>query len=407
MNKWFGGGPPGAAGGIRTRDHRLTRPALAAPAQGSAGLSYGGPAGDGQEQIKPYIGAPAEGALAAAGLRSFARLSAEHPTLPLGELLAVLESRGAAARAVLHLDGLALLDVDPAALARFAGLASMVKEVGALLGVLEPESLDLDQVAEAARSMAAGPVRVDVDVVKGLDGGLDAQRLERELVNALAGRGVAVSPRAASAVKAYVTDDVVVVGLVTAVYKRSALRLSSRSKPYRHSGELNPVMSRALVNLARTREGSVFLDPFCGTGSVAIEAHAVGASRVLCFDVDSREVLGASRNLGQRGVPAAVVREDSTRLPLRDCSVDSIATDPPYGRSTVATGSYADLVARFLEEAARVLRAGGYVAYAGPAEERPHRLARAAGLEVVEVYDQYVHGSLTRQVVVAKKPWGR
>ncbi|MFN4046743.1 MAG: TRM11 family SAM-dependent methyltransferase, partial [Acidilobaceae archaeon] len=96
-------------------------------------------------------------------------------------------------------------------------------------------------------------------------------------------------------------------------------------------------------------------------------------------------------------------RGDATWAPIAPGVVDAIATDPPYGRLTSTGGrDYSGLVLGFLEEAARVARRGSYIVYAGPHHYSPWRLALQAGLEVVSRHHMFVHGSLTREVVVAR-----
>ena len=114
-------------------------------------------------------------------------------------------------------------------------------------------------------------------------------------------------------------------------------------------------------------------------------------------------------NLAYYGVyeRSIVVRGAAARLPLRDSIVDSISTDPPYGRSTTtARRSYDELTMLFLREAYRVLRPGSCIVFAGPASRRPWKLAEDAGFTVAERHQMHVHSSLTREVVVAAKPGG-
>jgi tRNA (guanine10-N2)-dimethyltransferase len=162
-----------------------------------------------------------------------------------------------------------------------------------------------------------------------------------------------------------------------------------------------------MVNLSRLRPGMVYLDPFCGTGGFAIEACLLGAGRVECGDVDWEMASGSILNLERycpRGV-WGVFAWNAARLPVAPGSVDAVATDPPYGRSTSTRRmGYRRLVSMFLERAREAVRSGGYIVYAGPAERRPQDLARAAGLEVVAYAETFVHGSLTRGVVVARAP---
>lgn len=52
---------------------------------------------------------------------------------------------------------------------------------------------------------------------------------------------------------------------------------------------VNPKIARALVNLSGVKDKELFLDPFCGTGGILIEACMVGA-RIIGADVQDKMV---------------------------------------------------------------------------------------------------------------------
>lgn len=111
------------------------------------------------------------------------------------------------------------------------------------------------------------------------------------------------------------------------VCQASRSYLTHDTKPYRTSSSLPSRLARALVNMVAPPAGSI-LDPFCGTGSILLEAQAVGLSS---FGMDSNpKMVGMSRrNLTHFGYPAQVELGDA-----HDCqhSADAIVTDLPYGR---------------------------------------------------------------------------
>ncbi|MEM1928130.1 MAG: RsmD family RNA methyltransferase [Acidilobaceae archaeon] len=197
--------------------------------------------------------------------------------------------------------------------------------------------------------------------------------------------------------------------LVAAGVPLEKLKISRAIKPRARAvtGALDPRVSRALVNLSRLREGGVFLDPFCGTGNLAIEACSVGASRALCSDIDS-SMCGVSRvNAEKAGVAECVevLRSDAREQPHPGESLDAVATDPPYGRSSSTRGEgYERLVEEFLEESLDSLKRGSYIVYAGPYELKPWLLAERVGLVFVKRIHMFVHRSLVREVVVARVP---
>ena len=98
-------------------------------------------------------------------------------------------------------------------------------------------------------------------------------------------------------------------------------------KPYRTSSSLSARMARALVNLVAPPAQTI-LDPFCGTGSILLEAAALGLH---AFGRDHNlKMAGMSRrNLAHFGYSVSVELGSA-----QDCSraADAIVTDLPYGR---------------------------------------------------------------------------
>ncbi len=180
-----------------------------------------------------------------------------------------------------------------------------------------------------------------------------------------------------------------------------------RRRPVFRPGTLDPILSRSIVNLSRPLKNTVYLDPFCGVGGFAIEAGLVGFNPVLCGDVDYQMMKGAIVNLKHyvKGKALVCYYGDARKLPLKDNSVDRIVTDPPYGRTTSTRGVGRESIIRdFLREAWRVLKPGGFLVYAYPAEVKPRNLAGEAGFMVVGYYEMHVHRGLVRTIVVARKP---
>jgi tRNA (guanine10-N2)-dimethyltransferase len=148
------------------------------------------------------------------------------------------------------------------------------------------------------------------------------------------------------------------------------------------------------------------LDPFCGTGGIAIEAALIGA-RALASDIDPRMVAGARANLRHLGLSAEVGRLDARCLDEahEPGSVDAIATDPPYGRAASTWGAGVEgLLAEALPAALAVLRPGGRMCLAVPDEVPIERLARDVGFKYLFGARLRVHGSLTRHICVAERP---
>jgi tRNA (guanine10-N2)-dimethyltransferase len=169
---------------------------------------------------------------------------------------------------------------------------------------------------------------------------------------------------------------------------------------------LHPRYARALVNLARVRDGDRVADPFCGTGGLALEAGLVGA-RVFASDLDPRMAVGTRATLDEMGVRGALVEtRDVGELPefagggrgaAGGGALDAVVTDPPYGRSSTTNFEQLDaLYDRFFAAAHAALKPGGRLALITPSAELRARAGERHGFRLSEAYEQRVHKSMTR-----------
>ncbi|WP_135821762.1 methyltransferase domain-containing protein [Halostella litorea] len=253
-----------------------------------------------------------------------------------------------------------------------------------------------------------GTVAVRARDVRG-SAGVDTQAVERELGGVLVDRGFAVDlddpdhelralfargePTGVADAEA---ADACVLGWQVAESRRDYGDRKPTDRAFFQPGSMDPLLARALANVAGAGPGRTILDPMCGTGGVLIEAGLAGA-RVLGSDAQARMVRGTRENLDQfLAGDYAVLRGDATRLPFRDDAADGVVFDAPYGRqSKIATHDLDDLVAGALAEARRVAPRTVMVAdrsWAG--------VARDAGWEIESAFERRVHRSLTRYVLV-------
>lgn len=120
-----------------------------------------------------------------------------------------------------------------------------------------------------------------------------------------------------------------------------------RQKPYadRKKGMLPPKVARMMVNLAlksiETDTKPVIYDPFCGTGTVLMEAALLDCNCV-GSDLDADAYLGTSENLNwleetagitfNRTVFKADVTHSNNDMQLAEKSIDAIVTEPFLGK---------------------------------------------------------------------------
>jgi len=171
-----------------------------------------------------------------------------------------------------------------------------------------------------------------------------------------------------------------------------------RSRAFFHPSAIFPKLSRALVNLSGVQPGEAFLDPFCGTGSLLIEASIVGAEPI-GIDLARKMVRGARRNSIKYGQPwLGLVRADSRSLPIRQ--VGAVATDIPYGRASSAGGVKSSEILRSLVEGApAVLPSGRKLVVMHPKSLE----VEAGALRVEQELEIYIHRTLTRTITVMRR----
>jgi tRNA (guanine10-N2)-dimethyltransferase len=272
-------------------------------------------------------------------------------------------------------------------------------------------------VAAARRALAAAPLdREGTVAVRARDvrgaAGVSTSDAERELGAALVERGSAVDLEAPDhELRALFSGDVCLLGWLAVESVRDFADRAPTDKPFFQPGSMDPMLARALVNVAGARPGATLLDPMCGTGGVLVEAGLVGAD-VLGVDAQRKMVRGAARNLRQyldgnradddRGprTPAPgewhLLRGDATRLPLPDGAADAAVFDVPYGRqSRIEEADEGTLTADALAEARRVAPRAVVVADRSLADP-----AAAADWSVADRFERRVHRSLVRHVHV-------
>ena len=251
---------------------------------------------------------------------------------------------------------------------------------------------------EGASIERQGSVAVRARGVRGTD--VDTQKVERELGSVLVDRGFSIDlDDPDHELRAVFSADVCLLGWLAFESVRGYGSRRPTDRPFFQPGSMDPLLARAVVNIAGAKPGTRILDPMCGTGGILIEAGLVGAS-VLGIDAQSKMVRGTRRNLA-----AALDAErydvaigDATAMPVRDEGVDAVVFDAPYGRqSKIAHRDLDGLVGGALVEARRVAERGVLVA-----DRSWSSSSRAAGWEVEATFERRVHRSLTRYVHVLR-----
>lgn len=314
-------------------------------------------------------------------------LSGESTTIPAAEASALVRMHDPSAR-VESPEGRIIIATSETSPDSIAARVAFSKRVGS---VVPDCRLDGDQL----RSLRAGTYRVSVFELG--ESKPDSGRLVSDLADEIGGKVSLDAPDTEVTVVRGARDYYALCR--PSLMKQTWVVRRPRARPFFHPAAIFPKLSRALVNLSRVDSGEVFLDPFCGTGSLLLEAHELGAKPV-GSDRDRRMVEGALRNMSSfKQDWLGVVRADAGRAPLS--SVDAVATDIPYGRASSTSGSRpGEVMGKLMRTAAQLLREGRRLVVMHPdtvqADGRPD-------FELEEEHHLYVHSKLTRTISVLRR----
>jgi tRNA (guanine10-N2)-dimethyltransferase len=273
---------------------------------------------------------------------------------------------------------------------------AFTRTAGELVGTCDPDVASAVALLDAATLRRTGTIRVRARDIRALTG-VSTSRAERQLGGVLSDRGYDVDLEDPDhELRALFSEGICALGWVAVETDRDFGTRNPTNKPFFQPGSMDPMLARALVNVAGARPGARLLDPMCGTGGVLVEAGLVGAN-VVGVDAQWKMVRGALANLDAylSGVAYDTVRGDATRLPLRDDCVSGVVFDAPYGRQSKVVGDLRPLVSGALSEARRVADRAVVVA-----DRSWAAAARDAGWTVTATFERPVHRSLTRFVVV-------
>ncbi|MFH1328526.1 MAG: DNA methyltransferase [Candidatus Bathyarchaeota archaeon] len=172
-----------------------------------------------------------------------------------------------------------------------------------------------------------------------------------------------------------------------------------RRKPFFHPSSLQPKLARCMVNLSRAKEGKVVFDPFCGTGTILIEAELMGFETVGC-DLMKKMIKGSRLNLNHYNLRKYhLMVSDALNLPFN--RMDVMVTDPPYGRSATTKGlSTFSIIRDSLSQASNLPSPTANVCIASPRSIDVCEIGEKYGFKVLEKHFVYVHRSLTREIAV-------
>jgi tRNA (guanine10-N2)-dimethyltransferase len=340
----------------------------------------------------------------------FFLLSGENDTLPVAELLAILKAENFTFKVEEKLDQVVRLDAAQNSTIAVHRRAAYTRISALELFTCKAQETEIIKVAKSTNfNCVVGEgesFEVRIRRVKEYAEKVSTVALEGKLGKQILRSTTKTKVNLKTPNKTFfgvLTNDRFIFGVkLTQIVPKTFSERRPRKKPFFHPSAMPSKLARCMVNLARAKGSEMVLDPFCGTGSVMVEAALVGC-RTLGFDVQRRMILGCRKNLNHFASKSeGLVIADARRLPLT--RIDHFVTDPPYGRSaTTLKSTTKQIVEGVLGSAWSLLGKGQRICIASPKTLNIARIGVKLGYKHCESHFAYVHRTLTREIAVFEK----
>jgi tRNA (guanine10-N2)-dimethyltransferase len=341
-------------------------------------------------------------------VRLFFLLSGENSTLPYAEIKAILESEEFSFDDTRSFPQVLSLDTSEKSVVPISIRSSMTKMCAQEIFICKASQ---DQIIQKSKEEfnhkfleECNTFAVRIRRIQKSNSQINTKRLEEEI-----GRIILLHKNKDLKVK-LLRPERTFIGVLTGKYFLFGVLLSKidsksfslrepNKRPFSHPSMMGAKLARCMVNLARPKIDCLFLDPFCGTGSLLIESGLIGC-KVIGSDCNPKMIEGCFKNLKYYGIKADLTVADARRIPYNN--IDCIATDPPYGRSSSTYGlSTRVVISDFLLAIVDNLSKNAYVTISSPKCES--EIFDNTGFQQVEKHFVYEHKSLTREITVLRK----
>jgi 23S rRNA G2445 N2-methylase RlmL len=169
-------------------------------------------------------------------------------------------------------------------------------------------------------------------------------------------------------------------------------------------GTLHPPAAAALAALAIRDHDQAILDPFCGDGTIGIEAALSHPGlRVLAGDVDPQRLDNAAGNAARAGVRLDLTPADAGHPRPSQAPVDAVLTNPPWNLAVDASGSLTKSLDPFWRQVPDLLTDDGRLALLADTELDVPFMLRRRGFSIGLSARIRLSGRMTDLVLAAPR----
>lgn len=196
-------------------------------------------------------------------------------------------------------------------------------------------------------------------------------------------------------------------GLVSIQHTRDALS-QRHARLFESPAALKPNVAYALLHLLHLEEPpEVLLDPFCGSGTILLEAAACWPhARLVGSDWSEAAVEGTRRNAAAQNVAERIAIRRADVRHLRDTfpelRVDAVVTNPPFGERVGKAIHFPRFYQRMLEQTAALLNPGGRLVLLTTQPDDFGRAVQKAAFDIRHVRVIQVSGLYPRAFVLER-----
>lgn len=340
----------------------------------------------------------------------FLLLSGEHDSLPTSEVEAVLEAEGFSYKISEKLDQVLRLEADAACSEVLKRRAALTRMCALELLSCRSETRSIIKALQRVgfeTALADGETYVvRVKHVKEYSARISGMTLERTIGAIIREKRPLAKVSLRVPKKTFIgilTEDRFIFGIrLATILAKPFVERRPRKKPFFHPSAMQAKLARCMVNLAKPKIGEKVLDPFCGTGTMLIEAKLIGCQSY-GFDIQRRMAKGTIRNMAHfRVKPEGIIIADAKYPPLT--RIDCVVTDPPYGiSSSTMKRSTKQIIEEVLTAVHASLTYGSRVCIAAPKRLGLAQTGTRLGYKRLQSHFVYVHRSLTREIVVFER----